>query len=148
MRHELPPTMAAWNLALRFGLELGALAGLGLAAWQLTTGPLRWAAVTLVPVTAAAVWGVFNVRNDPSRSGSAPIEVNGWTRLTIELVILGAGAAALAFAGRRDIGIAFALLVAFHYAASTSRINWLAEGVNNRAPSGVSSRRRRDAAPR
>lgn len=47
-----PPAMAAWNLALRFGLELGALAGLGLA---------------------------------------------------------------------------FALLVAFHYAASTSRIEWLAQ---------------------
>lgn len=26
-----PPVMAGWNLALRFGLELGALAGLGLA---------------------------------------------------------------------------------------------------------------------
>lgn len=120
-----PPTMAAWNLALRFGLELGALAGLGLAAWRLTSGPIRWAAVALVPVTAAAVWGVFNVLNDPSRSGAAPIEVNGWTRLAIELLILGAGAAAIAFAGRRDIGIVFAVLIAFHYATSTNRIAWL-----------------------
>ncbi|MFW2383150.1 MAG: YrdB family protein [Acidimicrobiales bacterium] len=122
-----PPTMAGWNLALRFGLELGALVGLGLATWKLTSGPVRWAAVTLVPLTAAAIWGVFNVLNDPSRSGAAPIEVNGWTRLGIELVILGAGAAAIGLAGQRDLGIAFAALVAFHYAASMSRLEWLVQ---------------------
>jgi len=122
-----PPTMAAWNLALRFGLELGALAGLGLAAWKLTSGPVRWAAVALVPIAAAAVWGVFNVLNDPSRSGAAPIEVSGWTRLAIELLILGGGAAAITFAGRREIGIVFALLIAVHYAASTSRVEWLVQ---------------------
>jgi hypothetical protein len=120
-----PPTMAGWNLALRFGLELGALTGLGLAAWKLTSGPVRWAAVALGPVAAAAVWGVFNVLNDPSRSGAAPIEVSGWTRLAIELVILGGGAAAVALAGRRDLGIAFAALIVLHYAASTSRLEWL-----------------------
>jgi len=122
-----PPTMASWNLALRFGLEVGALAGFGLAAWKLTSGPVRWAAVTVVPITAAAIWGVFNVLNDPSRSGAAPIEVNGWTRLAIELVILGGGAAAIALTGRREMGIAFAALVAFHYAASTSRLEWLVQ---------------------
>ncbi|MGI9613555.1 MAG: DUF2568 domain-containing protein [Acidimicrobiales bacterium] len=122
-----PPTVAGWNLALRFGLELGALAGLGLAGWKLTSGPIRWAAVTLIPLTAAAIWGVFNVLNDPSRSGAAPIEVNGWTRLTIELLILGAGAVAIAYAGRQDVGIAFAILVAFHYATTTSRIEWLVQ---------------------
>lgn len=119
--------MAGWNLALRFGLELGALAGLGLAAWKLTSGPLRWAAVILVPLAAAAIWGVFNVLNDPSRSGAAPIEVNGWTRLAIELLILGGGAAAIVYAGRRDIGIIFAVLIAVHYAASTSRVEWLVQ---------------------
>ena len=122
-----PPSMAGWNLALRFGLELAALSGLGLAAWRLTSGPLRWAAVTLIPLTAATIWGVFNVLNDPSRSGAAPIEVNGWTRLAIELVILGGGAAAIALAGRRDLGIAFVALILFHYAASTSRIEWLVQ---------------------
>ena len=122
-----PPSMAGWNLTLRLGLELGALAGLGWAAWTLTSGPIRWAAVTLVPITAAAVWGVFNVLNDPSRSGAAPIEVNGWTRLAIEFLILGAGAAAFALAGRREIGIVLVVLVACHYAASTSRIEWLVQ---------------------
>lgn len=82
-----PPAMAAWNLALRFGLELGAIAGLGLAAWKLTSGPVRWAAVTLIPLSAGAIW----------------------------------------FAGRRDIGMVFTALVVFHYAASTTRIEWLVQ---------------------
>lgn len=120
-----PPTMAGWNLALRFGLELGALAGLGLAAWKLTTSPIRWAAVAAVPIAAAAIWSVFNVLDDPSRSGAAPIEVAGWTRLAIELAILGGGAAAVAYAGRRDISILFAVLIAAHYATSWSRLEWL-----------------------
>lgn len=122
-----PPTMAGWNLTLRFGLELAALAGLGLAAWKLTPGPLRWGAVIIVPIAAAAVWGVFNVLDDPSRSGAAPIEVNGWTRLTIEFLILAGGAAAIAVAGRRDIAIAFTVLIAFHYAVSLNRIEWLVQ---------------------
>jgi hypothetical protein len=122
-----PPELARWNLALRFGLELGALAGLGFAAWQLTSGPIRWAAVIAVPVVAAAIWGVFNVLDDPSRSGNAPIEINGWTRLAIEIIILGGGAAAVAFAGRREIGVAFSVLIVAHYAASWSRLEWLVQ---------------------
>jgi hypothetical protein len=122
-----PPSMASWNLALRFGLELGALAGLGIAAWKLTSNPIRWAVVIALPVAAAIVWGVFNVLDDPSRSGAAPVEVSGWIRLAIELAVLGGGAAALAIAGRRDIGIAFAVLIAVHYAASWTRIEWLVQ---------------------
>lgn len=120
-----PPTMAGWNLALRFGLELGALAGMAFAGWTLTPGPARWAAATLAPVTAAIIWGVFNVVDDPSRSGAAPVEVSGWVRLAIELVVLGGAAGAITVAGHRNIGIAFAVLIVFHSAASSSRIEWL-----------------------
>lgn len=122
-----PPTMAGWNLALRFGLELGALVGLGLAAWKFAPGPTRWVAVALVPIAAAAIWGVFNVLDDPSRSGRAPIEVNGWIRLAIELAILGGGAAAYSLAGRWEIGMLLAVLVAAHYVASFNRLEWLVQ---------------------
>lgn len=122
-----PPTMTGWNLALRFGLELGALTGLGLAAWKFTGGPIRLATAIAVPIAAAAIWGIFNVLDDPSRSGAAPIAVSGWTRLAIELAILGGGAAAVALAGRREIGIVFALLIAAHYAASWNRLEWLTQ---------------------
>ena len=120
-----PPAMAGWNLALRFGLELAALAGLAIAAWKLTSGPMRWVVAIAVPVTAAIIWGVFNVLGDPSRSGAAPIEVTGWTRLGIELLVLGGGAAAVAIAGRPTVAIAFAVVIVAHYVASWSRVEWL-----------------------
>lgn len=117
--------MAGWNLALRFGLELVALGGLGFAAWKLTSGPVRLGAVIVVPIIAATMWTVFNVIGDPSRSGAAPVEVPGWTRLAIELVILGAGAAAIILAGRADIGLAYAAVIVIHYAVSWPRVQWL-----------------------
>ena len=120
-----PPTMPGWNLALRFLLELAALAGLAAAAWTFGSGLGRWVAVVAVPVAAAAIWGLFNVRNDPSRSGSAPVEVTGSVRLLIEVVILGGGAAALAFATNPALGIVFALAIGGHYLASVDRVEWL-----------------------
>ena len=117
--------MAGWNLALRFGLEVGAIAGLGAATFALLSSPVRWVGAMIVPLAAAGIWGAFNVLDDPSRSGAAPIEVDGSTRLAIELLILGGAAVAITFAAHRDIGIAFAVLVAVHYAASWSRVEWL-----------------------
>jgi hypothetical protein len=120
-----PPTMAGWNLALRFGLELGALTGLAVAAWHFSSGPVRLIAAIAVPIVAAVIWGTFNVLNDPSRSGLAPVEVSGWVRLGVELLVLGGGALAFALSGRSTVAIGFAVLVAVHYAASTSRVEWL-----------------------
>ena len=120
-----PPEMAGWNLALRFALEIGALIGLGIAAWQSTSGPARWIAAIAVPLAAAALWGTFNVLDDPSRSGEAPVEVAGWLRLVIELTILGGGAVAIGIVAGRVAGIGFAVLILVHYAASWSRIQWL-----------------------
>ena len=120
-----PPEMAGWNLALRFALEIGALIGLGIAAWQSTSGPARWIAAIAVPLAAAALWGTFNVLDDPSRSGEAPVEVAGWLRLAIELAVLGCGAVAIGIVGGPIAGIGFAVLILVHYVASWSRIQWL-----------------------
>lgn len=120
-----PPTMAGWNLALRFGLEVSALVGLGAAAWGLSTGAMRWLAVIAVPLLAATLWGIFNVLDDPSRSGKAPVEVAGWIRLAIELLVLGGGAIAMGIATSGTLGVGFALLVAIHYATSWNRVQWL-----------------------
>jgi hypothetical protein len=122
-----PPEMAGWNLTLRFGLELTALAGLAAAAWSLTSGPTRGIAVVTVPVAAAVVWGVFNVLDDPSRSGAAPVEVPGWTRLALELLVLGGGTIAIAVAGRPDVALGLAVLIVVHYVASWSRVAWLVD---------------------
>ncbi len=122
-----PPTMSGWNLALRFGLELAALTGLASAAWKLGSGPTRWIGVVIVPVTAAIIWAMFNVLEDPSRSGAAPVEVNGWVRLILELAILGGGAAAVAFAARPELGIGLGLTILAHYLVSLDRIEWLVQ---------------------
>ncbi len=120
-----PPSMAGWNLALRFVLELAALAGLAAAAWKLGAGPGRWIGVLAVPAAAAIVWGVFNVVDDPSRSGAAPVEVGGVVRLALELTILIAGAAGVAFAVRAGLGVLFAVTVVGHYVVSFDRVEWL-----------------------
>jgi len=125
---SVPPKMAAWNLALRFGLEVTALVSLGVAGWNVSTGALRWIAMIAAPLVAATLWGVFNVLNDPSRSGEAPVEVPGWLRLTIEFVVLGSGAVALAYVAGTVFGVGLAVLIAVHYATSWSRVQWLVEG--------------------
>lgn len=125
MTAAMPPTMAPWNLALRFGLELVALGGLALGGWHLASGPTRVFTVVAAPVVGAVVWGVFNVREDPSRSGEAPMEVSGLVRLGIELTILGGGVAGYAVAGFTAVAAVVALLLVVHYVSSRQRVGWL-----------------------
>jgi hypothetical protein len=120
-----PPEMRPWNLALRLGLEIGALAGLGLAAWNQGGGVVRWVAVVAAPLVGAALWGTFNVLDDPSRSGRAPVEVRGWVRLALELLVLGAGWVGYSLAGYPLIGAAFAALTVLHYSVAYPRVRWL-----------------------
>lgn len=120
-----PPEMRPWNLAVRLCLEIGALTGLGIAAWNQTDGAVRWIAVVAVPLIAAALWGTFNVRDDPSRSGEAPVEIPGRVRLAVELLVLGGGWIAYGIAGYPTIGAAFAGLTVVHYVVARARVHWL-----------------------
>ena len=120
-----PPEMRPWNLALRLGLEIGALTGLGLAAWNQTGGATRWIAVVAAPLAGAALWGTFNVLDDPSRSGQAPVEVPGWVRLAVELFVLGAGWVGFALAGYPAISVVFAAVTVLHYVVAHARVRWL-----------------------
>lgn len=119
------PRIAAWSLALRFGLELTALVGLGVGAWGLFGGVLRWVAAAVFMVGAAGVWGTFNVAGDPSRSGAAPVAVSGLGRLAVEASVLGAGAVGLVVGAGPVVGGVFIVLVVFHYVASVGRVKWL-----------------------
>ena len=130
--------MPGWNLVLRFLLELAALSGIAAAAWQLAAGPVRWVVVVVAPVATAAVWGVFNVRDDPSRSGAAPVAVDGVVRLAVELAVLGGGAVAVGFATRPELGLVFAVAILGHYVASRDRVRWLIQ--QPRAPRGSTPR--------
>jgi hypothetical protein len=120
-----PPRTRPWNLALRLGLEIGSLTGLGLATWTHTHGAARPIATLAVPLAAAVIWGSFNVIDDPSRSGEAPVEVRGTARLVIELFVLGGGWTAYSLAGHPAIGVAFAVLTVVHYAVALPRLHWL-----------------------
>ncbi|UCI09102.1 YrdB family protein [Mesorhizobium sp. B1-1-8] len=116
---------AWWNLTLRFLLELAALLGLGMAGWSLSDGWLRWILAPGLPLVAAALWGTFAVRDDPSRSGRAPVPVPGAVRLALELIILFGGAAGYHLAGYTTTGIVIAVLIAISYVFSLDRLAWL-----------------------
>ncbi len=117
--------MSAWNLALRFLLELAALAGVATYAWGLASGLLRFVCVISAVAGTAAIWAVFAVPGDPSRSGHAPVSVPGAVRLAVEFFVLFGGALAFHAAGLRGLGVALALLIILHYALSLGRLRWL-----------------------
>lgn len=121
------PQIAGWNLAVRFLLEVVVLVSLGIAGWKLGSGVMSGVLAIGIPCTAATAWGVFNVPNDPSRSGEAPVAVNGRTRLILELLVLGSGAVALWYIGPPSLTVGFAALAVVQYATSLDRVRWLIE---------------------
>lgn len=113
------------NLLLRFCLELSALAGIGMAAFQAGDGVIAYAYAIAAVLLAAAAWGVFNVPDDPSRSGKAAVRVSGPVRLAIELTILLSGSLSFHLAGHTWIALAHTALIALHYTLSAERLRWL-----------------------
>ena len=63
------------NLALRFLLELVAWGAVGLWGWSVTDGALRYLLAMGLPLLVMALWGIFAVPGDRSRSGRAPVPV-------------------------------------------------------------------------
>jgi hypothetical protein len=94
--------VASANLAVRFALEVGALAALACAGFR--APGRRSAQVGLAvgaPLVAAVVWSVL-VAPGPDTRLPDP-----W-RLIPELLVFGSAAAGLALAGRPRLGAAFA----------------------------------------
>lgn len=113
------------NLTLRFVLELSALLATGIWGWQQREDWLRFALALGIPLILAAVWGVFAVPGDPSRSGKAPMPVPGWLRLVIELAFFALGVWVLYDLGYTTPAWVLGVLVVVHYLASYDRIHWL-----------------------
>jgi hypothetical protein len=105
-------TQAA-TLTIRFLVELGLLAAL--AYWGFTVGDgLGAVALGLgAPLAAALVWGMF-VAPKARRPVSVPV------RLAIETVLFVGGAVALAAAGQRALGLAFAVVALATSAANAA----------------------------
>jgi hypothetical protein len=123
-RPESPPDMAGWNLALRFGVELGALVGLGAGGWSLG-GALGGVLAVVLPLVGAVAWGALNVEGDPSRSGRAPVPVPGAVRLAVEAAVFIGGAAGWFAAGYAWVGATVVAAAVLTTAASLPRVSWL-----------------------
>ena len=113
------------NLAVRFLLEVAALLSMGIWGWRHGEGWLRFVLAALIPVAAAVLWTTFAVPDDPSRSGAAPIAVQGFLRLAIEVTVFGFGVWAFSDIGFTRTSWALGIVVAIHYATSYDRIMWL-----------------------
>lgn len=112
------------NLAVRFLLEIIALIALGSWAKAQFSGALGFVMMIAVPLLAAIIWGTFNVKDDPSRSGKAPVPVPGIVRLFIELDFFALATWAL-FALNSTYGWWFGGITLAHYVLSYDRIIWL-----------------------
>ena len=113
------------NLLIRFLLEIAALAAIGLWGWSQTEEWIRILLAIGIPLLVAAIWGIFAVPNDPSRSGKTVITTPGSIRLCIELLVFFFAALVIHSVGYSTISLIFVTLVVIHYLASYKRILWL-----------------------
>ncbi len=114
----------ALNLSLRFSLELGAVGAVGLWGYLQNETWTRWLLAFGLPILFMAIWGIFAVPNDSSRSGKAPVPTNGILRLLIELGLF-AIATWTMYDGGYDFYNFFGITVIIHYTLAYKRIRWL-----------------------
>lgn len=113
------------NLTVRFLLEMSGLVTLGVWGWSRGDGVLKYVLALAAPLIAAAIWGIFAVPDDPSRSANAPVSVPGLVRLVLELVFFASVVWAF-FAMRQSVlGWLFGVIVVVHYLVSYERVSWL-----------------------
>jgi hypothetical protein len=96
------------NLALRFLVELGALAAV--AYWGVRTGPSLPLKIMLgggALLLLAVIWGTF-------AAPKAAVQLPQPTKFVLGLVILEVAALALAIAGQRPLAIGYAIVVALN----------------------------------
>jgi len=117
--------MKSLNLALRFFLELITWIGPGLWAWHFYEGALAYLFALLLPVLMISLWGIFNVPNDPSRSGKAPIAVAGKIRLLIELLEFTIGLWAWYASGYATFSYILLALLIIHHLLLKDRLIWI-----------------------
>jgi Protein of unknown function (DUF2568) len=111
-----PPPLVAVNLAVRFGLELCALAAAAYWGSQAVSGPGRWLLAVAAPALVAAVWGMFVA---PQAKVALPVAA----RRAIEACVFLAAAAGLAVSGQAVPGVIL-LVVAAVSGTLNHRFGW------------------------
>ncbi len=110
----------AFNIALRFVLELLALAAV--CYWGFTFSALlgpRLLGGLGVPLLLATAWAMFRV---PGDGGEPIVAVRGTVRLLLETMVFGIAVALLVAAGAPRLAGAFALVLLLHYALDYQRV--------------------------
>ena len=113
------------NLLLRFLMELTAILIFGIWGYSLTDSGFRILMAIFFPLLFATLWGVFAVKDDPSRSGKTVIQTPGTLRLFLELALFGSAAGMLFDLGYTTPGWVLGGVVLLHYIISHKRIRWL-----------------------
>lgn len=115
--------MNAFNLLLRFILELCALVGIAAGGWVVGGGGAgRVLLAAGVPLLAAIAWATFRIANDP---GKAPVEAPGPLRLLLEAAVFGLAVAGVALAGQPLLAALFAAVIILNYAMMPDRLRRL-----------------------
>lgn len=107
------------NLALRFLLELVILFSLGYWAFKTQPGYWKYVLMILLPLAAAAVWGIFRT---PADHGKGKIATPGVLRLIIEIILFISAWWCFKKAGQPEWALWFAILSVIHYVLSYDRI--------------------------
>jgi uncharacterized protein DUF2568 len=93
------------NLALRFILELSALAATAYWGYDTESGVTRWVLAVVAPALVIVVWALFIA---PKRKAELARPI----RLVLELMVFGAAALALAATGQRTLAVVSAVVAA------------------------------------
>jgi len=113
------------NLVIRFFLELIMLSTIGYWGWIKGNGAFRVLLAAGLPLITAAIWFIFAVPNDPSRSGNAPIPVPGFVRLLIEVGLFSTATMIFYSSVNKTIGIIFGIIVIINYGIAYQRFLWM-----------------------
>jgi hypothetical protein len=113
------------NSLVRLALEIAAITTFAYWGYHQT---LHWTRILLaigLPLLFAILWGVFAVRNDPSRSGKTVIATPGFIRLLLELTLFGGAAWMQLDMNFSMAALIFGIALGLHYLFSYDRIGWL-----------------------
>jgi len=110
-------TVRAANLALKFVLELVALALLGIWGWRTGHGPWSIVLAVLAPTALILVWGRFAAPRSPTRFAAR-------ARIPLEVSLFAIAAIAGCFAQLQAASLVFAVLVVLNAAGLTAFSQW------------------------
>lgn len=113
------------NSAVRLVLELTAIVTFGIWGFYQSEGAGAIVLAILLPLGYAVLWGVFAVRDDPSRSGKTVVQTPGIIRLVLELALFGAAAWMQLDMDHSLLALILGLAITLHYIVSYERIAWL-----------------------